>query len=115
MISDVLGTGLLVLALVLGVLNSALSVFVLAFSAPARVRRLVNECNTDMDVIQSQWELKRAELAALADAVDTSKDQLERKRRSVTASVSRLEGPASGVPESEEDMLRRMRKSAGLI
>lgn len=58
--------------------------------------------------------LWRAEMTALAESVDTNLDRVERKRRSASASASRMASIEQGDPNSIENLTARAR-TAGLV
>jgi hypothetical protein len=69
---------------------------------------------SSLSVHDSNMTLWRAEMTALAEAVDTNLDRIERKRRSAAGSASKMEAMTAGDPNTIEAITTRAR-AAGLM
>jgi len=108
----VLTLALACIALVVGTLAAALSMFVLARGTPAKLIAATRECVDDIATLRGQWTAQQAGVDALLDSIHTERENVQKAHNRLSAREK--VGPAPTGPESREDMLMRLRGNAGI-
>lgn len=111
------GLPLLVLACAASLALSCLAILWCAlFSSPARyvkraeyIEASISDCVAEVEAIQAKFVQHKAEISALAEAIEGTLDSVERKRRQISGAASRLNSVVEDAPKSRQDIVDQAR------
>lgn len=75
----------------------------------ARLETGLQDCVGSVDHIEAKFVQHKAEIAALAEAIEGTLDSVERKRRQISGAASRLNAVVEEAPKSRQDIVDQAR------
>jgi len=100
------------LALVVGALGVAVSVFVLARGAPAALQRGASEAIAEVTALRGEWTAQRSGVAAVLDSIHTERENVQKANNRLSARTRDAPQPAR--PQSRDELLATYRQQAGI-
>jgi hypothetical protein len=100
------------------VLSAGCLVWVVLFSGPASIRKVVDQCaynvlklGADFESVKAAFTQHKAEIAGIEEAIQGTLESVERKRKQIAGSASRLNvAQAEAVPQTREEIVNAARQ-----